>query len=170
MKEKKKRGRPKSTEPHFTQKPNKKVIKGGAKGDSSFVSERDNGLFKKGVSGNPKGRPPDSDSFAGTMRTLLDAQTMSVKWTAEEVQREIEVTSNKNLYYAIAATLITRAMAGNIPAIREVMDRVEGKPVQKVETTKEPATHAEAMEALKTLAMQEGIPLEQFMEQEGLNI
>lgn len=74
--------------------------------------------FKAGQSGNPKGRPPASWSWAGLLKEFGD--------------QEINGKTKKEW---IAESLIKEALKGNIPAIKEFGDRVEGKAIQKSEVT-----------------------------------
>ena len=45
----------------------------------------------------------------------------------------IKVENNKTIRHAIVSALINEAMNGNIAAIKELYDRTEGKPAQKIE-------------------------------------
>jgi hypothetical protein len=74
--------------------------------------------FPKGVSGNPGGKPrriPLSDVIR------------------EELEKKNNGKAVNNV--AIARKLIQMALAGNLDAIREIADRVEGKPRQRSEIT-----------------------------------
>lgn len=67
--------------------------------------------FKKGQSGNPKGRPKESWTWSGLL-----------KQAAEE---ELKGKTKKEW---IAEALFKEALKGNMQAIKEFGDRVEGKP------------------------------------------
>ena len=78
-------------------------------GDIITVSET-------GVSGNPGGRPRD-DAISDALRIQLAASFDSERSIAEE----------------IAKKLISMALDGDLGAIREVLDRTEGKPRQAID-------------------------------------
>lgn len=69
--------------------------------------------FPKGVSGNPAGRPKKALLSDALRRQLA----IAVPGMSEKTQAE-----------AIAAALISEAIAGNVQAAREVGDRTEGNP------------------------------------------
>jgi hypothetical protein len=73
--------------------------------------------FPKGISGNPAGRPKKALLSDALRRQLaIAAPGMPEKTQAE----------------AIAAALISEAIAGNIAAAREIGDRTEGRPMQSI--------------------------------------
>jgi hypothetical protein len=71
--------------------------------------------FKPGQSGNPKGRPPTRGLLVHLRKQLEDA---TKGLPAEEL---------------IAKKLVELAKAGDLAAIRECFDRVEGRPKQSVD-------------------------------------
>ena len=73
------------------------------------------GRFLPGVSGNPSGRG-NAPSLVAALRAELD---------------EREHGGRPGLR-AIAARLVDMALAGDMRAIREVLDRLDGKPLQAV--------------------------------------
>jgi len=73
--------------------------------------------FKKGESGNPNGRPPAEWSWSGTLRRLAE----------EEQAKGIQL---KEL---MGKSLIKEGLKGNIPAIKEFGDRIDGKANQGVD-------------------------------------
>jgi len=85
--------------------------------------------FSPGNPGGP-GRPPKENTFSDTARALMAAKDIDVTWTTNGKQHAIKVTSDKNIYYGVVSALILEAMEGNIPAIKELIDRTQGKPQQ----------------------------------------
>lgn len=75
--------------------------------------------WKKGESGNPAGRTKDKP-FAEALRIAL-AEDDDVK-----KKRKLRVIADK---------LVDAAIAGEPWAIKEVIDRVDGKPAQSIDTT-----------------------------------
>lgn len=69
--------------------------------------------WKPGQSGNPNGRPPKGQALTDLMREMME--------------------ENPNIKKAIMAKLMEGAAKGDIAFIREVLDRIEGKPIQKNE-------------------------------------
>jgi len=74
--------------------------------------------WEKGQSGNPKGRPPKGSSFAEILRQVGE----------EEIQ-------GMSKSEAISRKLWAEASKGEAWAIREIMDRMDGKPKQIVDQT-----------------------------------
>lgn len=66
--------------------------------------------WKPGESGNPKGRPPKGESLTETLETVVD----------------------KN---EIARKLYELAMEGDIPALKYIYDRIDGRPKETIEQT-----------------------------------
>jgi len=70
--------------------------------------------FPPGVSGNPAGRPKKGTAMTDIMRAMMDDKPDIAK--------------------AIMVKLLQMAAEGDITAIREVLDRLEGKPMQENRT------------------------------------
>ena len=77
--------------------------------------------FKPGQSGNPAGRP--RDTITPHLRELVRMQNPG----------KDEVTYGE----LVARALLVRAVSGDVQAIREVFDRLEGKPRQSVDVSVE---------------------------------
>ena len=71
--------------------------------------------FKEGESGNLAGRPKSAKLFK-------DALQIAIRRTSDD---------KSELAY-IAEALVIKAKAGDIPAIREIADRLDGKPTQLI--------------------------------------
>lgn len=69
--------------------------------------------WKPGQSGNPNGRPPKGLALTDVMRQMLEEKP--------EIKK------------ALMSKLFEMALQGDLPAIREVLDRIEGRPLQKGE-------------------------------------
>jgi len=76
-------------------------------------------LFKKGQSGNPKGRPPKDWTMTSLIREAL------------EESNETKVPRNK----IIARKLAELAEKGDMQAIKEINNRLDGMPSQSVVLT-----------------------------------
>lgn len=79
-------------------------------------------LFKKGESGNPNGRPKETEE-----RKII-----------KKVQREFVEDYKEKLEKAlpkISPVLISLALNGNLSAIKEINDRVMGQPTRPIDIT-----------------------------------
>lgn len=70
--------------------------------------------WKPGQSGNPKGRPKGR-SITAVLRDMLDDDAVDTQGKKQKVKR------------AVAGALLRRALGGDVKAIREVLDRTEGR-------------------------------------------
>ena len=73
--------------------------------------------WKKGQSGNPKGRPRHDKCI-----------TDLLKLKGDEIKKD-----GRTKLQAVIETLYARAQEGDLKAIDMIFDRVEGKPAQKLE-------------------------------------
>lgn len=71
--------------------------------------------FEPGKSGNPGGRPSTRE-FADMLRVALK-----------------QASGDKTRLREVADALVTEAIAGNVPAIKEIADRLDGKATQPIE-------------------------------------
>jgi hypothetical protein len=74
--------------------------------------------FKPGQSGNPNGRPPKEWTWAGLLK---------------EVAEEVEPKTGKRYKDLVGKRLWVDAVNGSLGAQREIMNRMEGMPKQRVE-------------------------------------
>ena len=84
--------------------------------DSSGKFTKGNTMaFKPGQSGNPAGRKPNDLCITSLVRKLLESDAGKGKTHAELVA------------LALVSLAKDKAEKGNMPAIRELLDRIEGK-------------------------------------------
>lgn len=81
--------------------------------------------FKKGESGNPKGRPKGQSLTS----ILQDAVDRKISKTDPLSGLKKKVTISKALAYSV----ISKGLKGDIKAINMIFDRLEGKPKQSIE-------------------------------------
>src|SRR5262245_50295357 len=74
--------------------------------------------WKRGQSGNPAGRPKKR-TVSEELRARLE----------EQYPGRSDATYGR----MVAEALVTEAITGNVPAIKEIFDRTEGKPKQTVD-------------------------------------
>jgi len=103
--------------------PNEKQTK--SKGNPNWV---------KGVSGNPNGRPPKGQALAEVYRNILEAERVVVKSFKDGSEQEMEFVGAPTMKHRMATVLLGMALSGDIHAIREFADRVDGKPTQQIES------------------------------------
>lgn len=85
----------------------------------STVTRDDHGRYVPGTSGNPSGRPKGSASLVAALRRELERRTDAGSPGLE----------------AVAARLVDLAIAGDIRAVREIADRLDGKPTQSLDVS-----------------------------------
>ena len=95
--------------------------------------------FRKGQSGNPKGRP----------------KGISLSEAYRRVLAEVDESDPQRRTFAeiLAEQMIGKAKRGDVQAAREIADRVEGKPRQRLEIS-EQELDRQIEEALRVLAAQ----------------
>lgn len=81
--------------------------------------------FPKGTSGNPAGKPKGTKHLSTVLKEFLES---NVTTTDEDGKR-----SKMPFKEAIIQSLLRKAAKGDVRAIQEIFDRVEGKPDQKVQ-------------------------------------
>ncbi len=81
--------------------------------------------WTKGVSGNPNGRPAGSLNLATKLMAALELEI-------ERTSAKTGVSAKKKNADWIIASLINKASTGDVSAIKEVFDRVDGKVSQTI--------------------------------------
>lgn len=79
-------------------------------------------MFKKGQSGNPAGRPKAAWTWAGILREVAEQEVVIDEETGEKKSRK----------QLIAEALALKAEVGDVQAIKEFGDRMDGKPKQNI--------------------------------------
>ncbi len=79
--------------------------------------------FQEGQSGNPKGRPKGARSMTTILREMLET----------EIETDVDGEKVKMQFQdAIIRKLLQKASKGEIKAITEIFDRIEGKAKQEL--------------------------------------
>jgi hypothetical protein len=104
--------------------------------------------FKKGESGNSAGRPK------------LTRLTDSLRQLIAETNPDAD---DKTIAETIAQTLVTMALSGDLGAIREVLDRTEGKPKVSVDL-------GVSVEDWRTTAENAGLTEQEFINESKLYV
>ncbi len=76
--------------------------------------------FRKGQSGNPKGRPPKGESLTELLRAQLE----------DYVPDKNGKPSKKKFKEIISQRLISLAMSGDVSSLKYIFDRTDGYPTQ----------------------------------------
>jgi hypothetical protein len=84
--------------------------------------------FKKGVSGNPKGRPKGVQNSTTRLRRILELTQKKKNPVTGDIE-DFSVAEQMDM------ALINKALRGDVIAYREIIDRLEGKAKQSVEVT-----------------------------------
>ena len=99
-----------------------------------------NGKFAPDNHANPSGRPKKGNAWADIRNELLSASKINLSLTIpdkdgnfKQVVFELGVGEEKTFRHAILTREIGKALAGDIDAIRDLMDREDGKPRQAVD-------------------------------------
>lgn len=90
--------------------------------------------FKPGQSGNPNGVPKREKRFSTILANLLESSEVDASYSFTDdkgvlITKHIQVKSEngKTLFHALALALIAKGLSGEIPAIKEAVDRLEGR-------------------------------------------
>ena len=90
--------------------------------------------WTKGQSGNPKGRPPKGKAWSDVANEMLDACEVTLTISTPDGKSKTRgLKCYKTFREAIIFSQIAEALQGNVPAQRELADRTEGKPNQRIE-------------------------------------
>ena len=98
-----------------------------------------NGQFAKGNQIST-GRPPKGNAWADVLNELLDSSKLTLSMTFQDGKQkfmECDVGDGRTIKQAIGVALITKAIRGDVTAIRELADRTEGRPAQMLEIQQE---------------------------------
>lgn len=82
--------------------------------------------FKPGQSGNPAGRPKGSKNLSTNLREMLEVEIDTL-----DPVKKIQV--KKKIGDVLNLKLIQSALQGNLSALKEIYDRIEGKAKEHVE-------------------------------------
>lgn len=97
-------------------------------------------LFEKGNKFG-KGRPKKEHTFSDTARELLKAKALDIDFVVEKdgkrKEKNIHLETTVNFYHGLVVALISEGLKGDTRAIKELIDRSDGKVTEKVETKQE---------------------------------
>ena len=110
--------------------------------DNNRQRERDptKTSFKKGVSGNPKGRPPKDRCVSNLVQAFGKSKSVKVCYTVYDPdgttsKEQFKLNSDSSLLHALVARLYSEALSGNMIAAKEIIDRIDGKAPQSMDLT-----------------------------------
>jgi len=77
---------------------------------------------------NPRGRPRKETCFADIARDMLASKEINITLTAPDGQKkQIGLKADKTFRHALITGLIREGLKGNVAAIKELVDRTDGK-------------------------------------------
>lgn len=88
--------------------------------------------WKPGQSGNPAGKPKGCRSMKTILRELLDVE---LDTKGENPLTKEKITGKLTAQEIVAMKLIREATKGNMYAIREIFDRMDGQAEQQITVT-----------------------------------
>jgi hypothetical protein len=96
-------------------------------------------LFQKGQSGNPNGRPKKEHCFSDIARQILSAKKLDIEYTFPSggtmKLSKVHLESDKTFYHSLVCALLKEGLDGNVQAVKELIDRTEGKAIESIDHT-----------------------------------
>lgn len=97
------------------------------------VPRGEGGKWLPGFCPNPHGRPKRYKSYAETVRAMLEADYIDVSLDIEgEETKVFRTKTNIDNYHVLGAAMVMEAFKGNVPAAKELIERIEGKAMQAI--------------------------------------
>lgn len=93
------------------------------KAKEQAMKNLEKGKFKKGQSGNPKGKKKGTQSIKTILERYLAIDSGKIHPKTGEPM---------NYYEAMAAEQLKKAMEGELPSFKEIADRFEGQSIQNI--------------------------------------
>lgn len=108
---------------------------GNQKADGTFAKGHKLGnRFKPGESGNPAGKPPGAKRVSTVLREMMERVAPREIKNTEFVKEFCKGRKKVTIADALAARLLTAALIeGESWAVREILDRLEGKAPQSID-------------------------------------
>jgi len=122
----------------------------GAKPNGKLFEKGNPHAWKQGQSGNPVGRPKS--------RTLSEH-------LRDRLKEQFPGRSDATYGRMVAEALVDRAINGDVMAIREVYDRVEGKPKQTIDVNVEERKREMVEDAIARMIEEAQVSREEAIEQ-----
>lgn len=94
------------------------------------------GRLLPGNTANPNGRPLKENTFSDIARTLLSSKEIHIEYTYPKdgalVKRSLNITSDNTINHSLVAALVKEGLDGNVNAIKELIDRTQGRAPQEI--------------------------------------
>ncbi len=104
------------------------------KQDQSKPARDEAGRLLPGNTANPNGRPLKENTFSDIARTLLSSKEIHIEYTYPKdgalVKRSLNITSDNTINHSLVAALVKEGLDGNVNAIKELIDRTQGRAPQ----------------------------------------
>lgn len=107
--------------------------------DTSNLRDK-SGRILPGKTANPNGRPKKEHCFTDIARQLLGSKKINIEYTFTQVNgtektAKFCMESDRPIYHGLVCALIKEGMGGNVQAIKELIDRTEGKARESIDHT-----------------------------------
>ena len=97
------------------------------------------GRLLPGQCANKNGRPRKEKCFSDIARSLLGAKKIDIEYTFPSggtmKTAKVHIESDKTIYHGLVCALVKEGMDGNVQAIKELIDRTEGRAKENMDLT-----------------------------------
>jgi hypothetical protein len=107
-------------------------VKNNGRNDDGTFAPGNPYAIKPGISGNPGGRPKKERTFKDTAKEILKSNILKIEYRVGNETKIVDLQAEKDFYHGLVASMIAQALSGKVPALRELIDRTEGKPVETI--------------------------------------
>jgi len=88
--------------------------------------------WKKGQSGNPAGRPKNVKYFSEVAKELLEARKIKIQYEINGNKKNLDLKTSKTISHGLVSALIVEGLKGNVKAAQFLVERIEGRPDQRL--------------------------------------
>jgi hypothetical protein len=99
----------------------------------------EHGRLLPGYTANPNGAPRKEERFSEAARRMLAAREVDITYSfpkdGQLITKKLHIQSDKTINDSLVAALVKEGMDGNVQAIKELVDRIEGKARESIDHT-----------------------------------
>jgi hypothetical protein len=103
---------------------------------NNFIEQEKNrkpGTFKPGQSGNTNGRPKKDTAYTEIARELLASNKIKMDFEINGKPKKINIKTKQSFYHALITAQIMEGMKGDTKAVKDLIDRTQGKPALELD-------------------------------------